>query len=194
MNATTIKVFEKKLHFPTVCVGVGQGKGCKTLEVEIRLDTQLCKDWETLEEKRMYVFGASAHGMRHWGQCLDYLQTNAERYIMPESKRELFNRICEIWNEYHLNDLQGGTRKQTEHLTKELHRADHYTEACEYLKSIDLFEDRGYKYGHGWLCKEIPSEIVDEIMTWQEIEDESKEEIARIRRQMFNAAKKEETK
>jgi hypothetical protein len=32
-----------------------------------------------------------------------------------------------------------------------------------------LLEDRGYKYGSGWLCKEIPDEIVAEIMTWQNI-------------------------
>lgn len=190
MNSTTEKVFEKTLYFPTVCVGVGQGKGCKTLVVDIRLDTRLRRDWETLEERRMYVFAASAHGMRHWGQCLDYLQENAGEYIMPVGKRELFNRICEIWRQYHLNDLQSGTRKQTEHLTTELHRADHYTEACEYLKSIDLFEDRGYKYGHSWLCKEIPAEIVAEIMTWQEIENEDAEEIARIRRKMFNKTNK----
>ena len=190
MNSTTEKVFEKTLYFPTVCVGVGQGKGCKTLKVDIRLETQICKDWETLEERRMYVFGASAQGMGHYGQCLDYLQDKAEKYIMPDSKRILFNRICEIWQQYHLNDLQSGTRKQTEQLTKELHRADHYTEACEYLKSIDLFEDRGYKYGHGWLCKEIPAEIVAEIMTWQDIENEDATEVARIRRQMLNQAKK----
>lgn len=55
MNSTTEKVFEKTLYFPTVCVGVGQGKGCKTLVVDIRLETQLCRDWETLEERRMYV-------------------------------------------------------------------------------------------------------------------------------------------
>lgn len=180
-------VFEKTLHFPTVCVGVGRGRGYKTLVVNIRLEIRLCRDWETLEKKQMYVFSASAHGIGCWGQCLDYLQANAEKYIIPDSKRELFNRICEIWQQYHLNDLQSGTRKQTENLTKELHRADHYTEACEYLKSIDLFEDRGYKYGHGWLCKEIPSEIVAEIVTWQEIEDVDTEEITRIRRQMYNS-------
>jgi hypothetical protein len=169
MNATTELVFKKKLYFPTKCVGVGSGRGFKTLEVDIRLETQLCKDWETLEEKRMYVFGAYAHAPRMWGQCLDYIHDNAEQYIVPDEMKNLYNRIYHIWKEYHLNDLQSGTKKQTEHLTKELHRADHYTEACEYLKGINLFEDRGYQYGHGWLCKEIPEEIVAEIMTWQNI-------------------------
>lgn len=169
MNKTTELVFKRKLYFPTKCVGIGSGRGFKTLEVDIRLETQLCKDWETLEEKRMYVFGASAHAPRHWGQCLDYIHDNAEQYIVPDEMKELYNRIYHIWKEYHLNDLQSGTKVQTEALTKELHRVDHYTEACEYLEGIGLFEDRGYKYGHGWLCKEIPEEIVAEIMTWQNI-------------------------
>ena len=169
MNATTATVFEKKLYFPTKCVGVGRGRGFKTIEVDVRLETQLCKDWETLEEKKMYVFSASAYAPRHWGQCLDYIHDNAEKYIIPDEMKELYNRIYQIWKEYHLNDLQYGTKKQTEHLTDELRRVNHYTEACEYLESIDLLEDRGHEYGNGWLCKEIPEEIVAEIMTWQNI-------------------------
>ena len=169
MNATTELVFKKKLYFPTKCVGVGTGRGFKTIEVDISLATQVCRDWDTLEEKKMYVFAASAYAKGHWGQCLDYIHQNAERYIVPEEMKQLYSRIYNIWNEYHLNDLQSGTKRQTEMLTKELHRADHYTEACKYLESVELLEDRGYKYGSGWLCKEIPSEIIAEIMTWQNI-------------------------
>lgn len=185
MDKTTEIIFEKTLHFPTVCVGVGKGQGFKTIEVQIQLATQLCKDWETLEEKRMYVFAASAHGKGHWGQCLDYIQQNAEKYIMPDEKRALYNRICDVWHKYHLNDLQSGTKKQTDALTEELHRADHYMEACKYLDSIGLLEDRGYKYGHGWLCKEIPAEVVAEIMTWKDVEDLGVLEIQRLRQRAY---------
>lgn len=185
MDKTTVKVFEKTIRFPTVCVGVGQGKGFKTIEVNICLATQVCKDWETLEEKRMYVFTASARGKGHWGQCLDYLQENAEKYIVPDELRGLYNRICDIWREYHLNELQSGTKKQTEAISEELHRADHYKEACKYLESIGLFEDRGYKYGHGWLCKEIPAEVVAEIMSWQDVEDIDCIEMKELRRKAY---------
>ena len=178
-------IFKKTLQFPTVCVGVGKGQGFKTVKVEIRLATQLCKDWETLKEKQMYVFTAMASGKGHYGQCLDFVQENAEKYMIPEERRALYNRIYEIWREYHLNDLQSGTKKQTALLTEELHRADHYREACKYLESVGLFEDRGYKYGHGWLCKEIPTEIVAEIMTWKDIEDLSKFEIEQMRRKLY---------
>lgn len=187
MNKTTKPVFQKTLHFPTVCVGVGRGKGCKTLEVTVSLNTELCKDWETLEEKEMYVFSAHARGIGHWGQCLDYLQENAEKYIMPDRKRELFNKICRVCNEYHLNELQCGTKRQKELLPKELWGARNYTEACEHLKCVGAYEDKGFEYGHGWLCKEIPTEVVAEIMSWQNEQDEDRAEIARIRRKCFKS-------
>ena len=185
MNKTTELVFEKTLHFPTVCVGVGKGQGFKTVKVNISLETQLCRDWETLEEKRMYVFSAMARCKGHGGQCLDHIHEEVEQYIMPDEKKSLYNRIYNIWNEYHLNDLQSGTKKQTAALTKELHRADHYKEACKYLESIGLFEDKGYKYGHGWLCKEIPAEIVAEIMTWKDVEDLGVIEIKKLRQNAY---------
>lgn len=185
MDNTTKLVFEKTLHFPTVCVGVGKGQGFKTVEVQIKLATQLCKDWETLEEKRMYVFTASASCKGRSGQFLNYIQENGEKYIMPDEKRVLYNRICDIWREYHLNDLQSGTKKQTKALTEELNKVDHYKEACKYLENVGLFEDRGYKYGHDWLCKEIPAEIVAEIMTWKDVEDLDIFEIKRLRRKAY---------
>ena len=169
MDNTTELIFMKELCFPTVCVGVGKGRGFRTVKVNVRLETQICKDWDTLEEKRMYVFGASAYIVGHYGQCLDYIHDNAEKYMIPKEMQELYNRIYHIWKEYHLNNLQSGTKKQTEMLTKELHKADNYTEACKHLETIGLLIDRGYKYGTSWLCKEIPSEIVAEIMTWQNI-------------------------
>lgn len=192
MDKTTEIIFKKTLHFPTVCVGVGQGQGFKTIEVQIQLATQLCRDWETLEEKRMYVFTASAHGKGHWGQCLDFIHENAEKYIMPDSKQDLFNRIYNVWNEYHLNDLQAGTKKQTDAISEEMMKLYDYKTVCEHLKIVGLYEDRGYKYGHGWLCKEIPAEVVDEIMSWQNEQDMDTFEIARIRRECFRKAQKED--
>jgi hypothetical protein len=185
MNATTQIVFKRTINFPTICKGIGQGKGFKTIKVEIQLATQICKDWETLEEKRMYVFTASASTKGMYGQCLNYIHNKAEQYIVPEAMQNVFKRIYEIWDEYHLNELQSGTKRQTAALSDGLHRADHYTEACEYLDSIGLLVDNGFEYGHGWLCKEIPDEIVNEIMTWQTIEEPSDMEIERLRRKAY---------
>ena len=184
MDKTTELIFKKTLHFPTVCIGVGKGRSFKTITVDIYLATQLCKDWETLEEKRMYVFSASAHCKGHYGQCLDYVHEKAEQYIMPEERQVLYNRIYNIWREYHLNDLQAGTKKQTEAIPKELNYVG-YKDTCRYLADIGLFEDRGYQYGHGWLCKEIPAEIVAEIMTWKDVEDLGDFEIKKLRQNAY---------
>ena len=185
MDKTTELVFNKTLQFPTVCVGVGKGQGFKTVKVEICLATKRCKDWETLEEKRMYIFSAMARCKGHLGQCLDHIHKNGEQYIVPDEKKVLFNRIYEVWCEYHLNDLQAGTKKQTEAIPIELRNTNSYMDACRYLADLRIFEDRGYKYGHGWLCKEIPAEIVAEIMTWKDVEDLGDFEIKKLRQNAY---------
>ena len=104
------------------------------------------------------------------GQCLD---TIAE-YI----KTPLFNRILEIWKRYHLNGLRAGTPEQ-EAAIKEWCAAGNtydYTKACDYLKSIGLYETAFYgktsgkqyngelyKYGHGWIIEDLPEDIVKEV-------------------------------
>ena len=38
-----------------------------------------------------------------------------------------------------------------------------YKKCCEYLDSIGLLIDNGYKFGTGWLKREIPVEDIAEI-------------------------------
>jgi hypothetical protein len=67
-------------------------------------------------------------------------------------------RFNSIWAEWHLNDMKAGTPKQTEALKgKNLD----YDKAVEYLKSINLYEDNGYKYGSAWLKVEVPQDVID---------------------------------
>ena len=80
------------------------------------------------------------------------------------SKDKLFSKIYKFWKKYHLNDLHAGTPKQEKALKKvELLGGNYYDEACEYLKSINLYEDNGYKYGSSWLKEEIPTKDLNEI-------------------------------
>ena len=193
MNAKTEIIMKNKIYFPTVCCGVGKGHGCKTLEVEVKLATQICRDWDTMEKKRMYVFSACGSGMGTAGQCLDTFKNKAFQYIMPEEKQMLFNRIFKIWKEYHLNDMQSGTIRQTKCLLdadKTLHYASNYTKGCEYLKEYNLLFDNGYKYGSAWLCKPIPQEIVEEILSWGNIKQEPREAIAEMRKQLYKEYRK----
>ena len=76
-----------------------------------------------------------------------------------------FNSIYRLWKLYHLNDLHAGTKKQEEALKQKFGgvNANIYTEQCEYLKSINLYDDNGYKFGTGWIKEEIPANDLQEI-------------------------------
>ena len=41
--------------------------------------------------------------------------------------------------------------------------ANNYSKCCDYLESINLLVDNGYKFGTGWLKRDIPVEDVAEI-------------------------------
>ena len=68
--------------------------------------------------------------------------------------------IRDLWHKYHLNDMHAGTEKQEEALEKKFGgvNANKYDEQVAYLKSIDLYEDNGYRFGSGWLKREIPDD------------------------------------
>lgn len=179
-------IMKKTLLFPTLCLGVGMGQGCKTLEVKIEVRERTFKDYETQQEVIGYEFSACGSGIGWHGQCLDRFKEKAEQYIIDESRRELFNRVLEIWNEYHLNCMIAGTRKQEECLKE--YKANNkydYTKACKYLEEHDLLVDNGYKYGSAWLGKQIPTEIMDEVFSWKDIENFTKEELSVIRRKLI---------
>ena len=91
------------------------------------------------------------------GQCLDEIK----KYIHNKT----FNIIYRLWKLYHLNDLHAGTKKQEKALKQKFGgvNANKYDEQCEYLKSINLYNDNGYKFGTGWLKEEIPASDVFEI-------------------------------
>lgn len=114
----------------------------------------------TKQDNGEYVFGAcgAIWNCRHteWlsgGQNLDTIHD----YIKND---DVFDEIYDIWNNFHLNGMNGGTRKQEAALVKESDRrnAEHkakgekleealthvarYDDACDYLKSIGLYIDK----------------------------------------------------
>lgn len=70
-------------------------------------------------------------------------------------------RLVEIWGQWQLNDLRAGTRKQNEALEN---FGGDYNARCEYLKSIELYEDNGHKYGHAWLVDPLPLDVRSEVV------------------------------
>ena len=100
------------------------------------------------------------------GQCLDSIA----KYV----ENDTFKLIYKMWEKYHLNGMHAGTHAQEEALKEavksgklERYGANNYTETCDYLKSIGLYEveynGKPYKYGHGWLFWEIPEEDLKQI-------------------------------
>jgi hypothetical protein len=99
------------------------------------------------------------------GQCLDE--------ILPYLKwNKKFKEIHRLWKSYHLNDMHIGTREQENALNEavkvgKIQSRSAYTECCEYLKSIGLYEvelnGKTYEYGHGWIYYDIPQEDINKI-------------------------------
>jgi hypothetical protein len=75
---------------------------------------------------------------------------------------EMMQKLLEVWDCWHLNDMKAGTQKQDAFIRewKKTNRYD-YTAACEALKEAGLYEDNGYKYGHSLLKEDVPQDVID---------------------------------
>lgn len=95
-----------------------------------------------------------------WGQCYNTIDSilNQEEENLKE-----WEKIKYWWVNYHLNDMHPWTEKQEEAL---MGKNYDYSKACEYLKSIGLFEDNGYKYWCSRLYRPIPEKDLDEIKSF----------------------------
>lgn len=93
------------------------------------------------------------------GQCLDEMNEFESLRSNPT-----FRKLYEWWKLYHLNDLHSGSRSQEDALIAKFGKIPAYNEACDYLKSIDLYKDENdYEYGSAWLYREIPENVLLEM-------------------------------
>lgn len=159
-----------------------------TIEATLKLKETTQLNWDTLEpvtDGEDWIFSASGNvwnaphtDIITGGQIIDTL------YGRFKSRIEL---MFSMWEKYHLNDLKAGTKAQTEaiaaweavgntpasdcdekHTFPKAFNTTSYDERCEYLKSIGLYYDRGYKYGSQWLFMPIPANDVYAIQTMLE--------------------------
>ena len=127
---------------------------------------------ENKEGQKCFAASAAVYNSRHtdWetgGQCLDDIQALVERDTPYGAE---FGEIVRLWQAYHLNDMHAGTPKQEKALKDAglTGFASQYSECCEYLKGIGLYEvtlpdGSLYKFGSGWLTEEIPEKDLKEI-------------------------------
>lgn len=117
-------------------------------------------DYSTLKETNGYIlkmvgeiYGECSGQINH---CLMDYTDNCSVEV-----KERLQKLVNYWNIYHLNDLKAGTEKQEILLSSYDHKS--YDDEVTILKANDLYNDRGYKYGTGWLYMPIPQEVIEDI-------------------------------
>ena len=153
--------------------GVRTFKGTGVIvEVEAELKTCDSYDWENPEAKKAFteltVSGSIWEGKSKSdrnnvsaGQCHYGINPNDFK-----EKAEIMV-IKDIWKHWHLNCTLPGSKAQEEALrmfykiNPGIERS--YGKAMDYLKTINLLDDKGYSYGSKFLGKELPEAIITEV-------------------------------
>ncbi|MGL5713295.1 MAG: hypothetical protein ACRCX7_12635 [Cetobacterium sp.] len=139
--------------------------GNKSTFIELTLKETNGKHWETFENVKgiaISICGSVKIGeIESCGQCQDSIEALYKDGSLHKHADRV-GRIVEIWNEWHLNDLKAGTKKQTEYLNKV--GVVGYDEAVKALKDVGLYEDSGYRYGSDWLFNPAPNDIAEELI------------------------------
>lgn len=99
-----------------------------------------------------------------FGQCRDTVEAFATD--LPEAQRAPLLRLCELWREWHMNDMQAGTEAQRAALADmpRERTVDWYSRACDFLATRGLLTDRGYKFGSKWLVRRLPTAVATEVL------------------------------
>jgi hypothetical protein len=167
-NFGKIDLYGTGRRYPVTVTAELQRRGGEKV---LRRDPVTHEYTETGETTPEYLeFTASASiGARYGGQCLDEIQKH-ERQLKD---RDCWKEIYKFWKLYHLNGMHAGTPEQEKAIDewKAAGNKYDYSSACEYLKSIGLYEvefsgltvgrrmeNEKYKYGHAWIIQEIPGD------------------------------------
>jgi hypothetical protein len=84
------------------------------------------------------------------GQNLDHIKADIKTLLIPEAQ---LDRMLEIWQRWHLNDMQPGCEHQRAQAAKPA-----ISEPCPVC---------GYKYGTAWLKEDVPEDVLAEVASWQ---------------------------
>ena len=151
-----------------------------SVEVELirKEATRPARDWDTLKPLKSY-WAASFMGSIYeidtrknnkkefiaGGQCRDTMLALFDNYhiknIYPPNLSAFF-QLLRLWREWHLNDMQPGTKRQQAALAP--YGDMPYKTRCILAKELGVHDDKGYKYGSEWLIKPIPASVRREIL------------------------------
>lgn len=130
------------------------------IEIELTDDGKFSVCGGVYRSKYNHYFQKCERDYIMCGQCLDELA----QYPIIKNNSKL-KQVYEWWKKWHLNDLHAGTEKQEQALEDAGMKnwANEYSKCCDYLESIGLLYDNGYKFGTSWLKREIPTEIQEQM-------------------------------
>lgn len=97
--------------------------------------------------------------------CLECLGCDIDSLQDILKDNQFYTTLQRLANLYHLNDLHAGTQKQEKALIDAgLNEfANKYTACCNYLQSINLYNDNGHEFGRAWLYWNILQDDLDLI-------------------------------
>lgn len=149
------------------------------------IDGDPCKSYTELSiVGSVWFFGDRWDDPSCVGQCVEDVRRFVE-HISGDPTAEPLLALCELWERWHLNGMQPGSRKQRDYLVAHppepaVYPASTYDAHCEALKAADLYEDRsaqwllvctskldepkGYTYGSAWLVELLPAEVEEHIL------------------------------
>ncbi len=118
------------------------------------------------------LWNLSRRDISQGGQMQDTLRkefTDGNLKLKSNIKPEDFKKLLDVWDRWHLNDLNAGTTKQRELV--EQHKNDpKYAELDVFLdrpkailKDFNADPDNGYSYGSEWLYEPLPKDVVEFI-------------------------------
>lgn len=93
-------------------------------------------------------------------QCISEIRYKYIEGAPSFQKKAELARLLEIWERYHMNNVNPGTPKQMEIIRG---TGLEYKDALELLDEHDLKIDDGHLYGSKWLFEEIPKDVIKDI-------------------------------
>ncbi len=110
--------------------------------------------------------GGSAEGS--CGQIIDCLKNDI--IFNTSWNAELLKRFIKVWENYHCNNLQAGSKSQMKWIkehTKQDSSIDYFTYYSEKLAEAGLnpdpdyfYEGKPYRFGSAWLFKKVPESVI----------------------------------
>lgn len=100
------------------------------------------------KESRLSIVGTSSIMS---GQINEYLESldSKDYQLHPDWTEEMFRKLLDIWERWHLNDMRAGCSHQR---AMDWNRDEHLDKPCPIC---------GYKYGCGWIFEPVPDEVIE---------------------------------